>query len=1272
MDIKYFSPSLVALIRAAGTAIWNNDIDILDQSISGLKVEIDSMPDNIGANAPTNLSGLTTGMNLPPGATTGGLQLGPTGAINSGPALFASTNTATVSTLPRQNLAKILLQSTAQLANVYYRYLIDNTFNTNPNAVRFSRAFGDWLEEYNTFLGDEPIAIVNAFSNLGAFVSRGVDPTSWEYKAIEELRRIFLTDKVQGKSPRQNDLLFDGPRSPGGGTQVDTGNGASPGGGISVTPPDPSTLAIPVDNANLCAFYLETRQVQNPGTRIVTHTGRTFTINNPCDIEIKLHRHCSITVPRRIDACGNDISAGTDVFDPETSYVVVDWTRIASSKLSFTVKDCGNGKSKKLEYQYYFDLPEIVTNYNTLLKRYDIIVPDGQNAKGGCQISQKIPFDSSFRQYSSINLLDHIVSRTIDPTVYYSTGPNSTNRNKKLKGAYSPDYPYLGVYARNPQFIQPGGDVGDILSSIANKRFVDNFNRTFTYAAPLWLKSINDNLSIMSSVEAIIRGNSDQNINGSIKNWYKQNFGYTDGWKIITDISEYDNLSVEQMSYPYRDTLSPTPNDPLQYFVASVLSACGSVSECDTPIQPITTDCNKPVDEITKRVHWKLKESPTTVYRDIDDGKNEYDSNSELYKALTINNPFDGSVKVSTDKSFNVFYGNNSVLKTIQTGVDIPNIPIPGRRCYTGTSRQYVIDIKRQQKVYMDIMCTTNGITVDYVSKTNDIAKSENDSLISKEDFTLPAVKGPYVQKLVLGDGRAGSSNNGSYPNAILDTTNGKWYVWKDVHVPFYDETGERFFTTIVADDSIQLNRANDECSPTTKQCNQTEPIPDPTNPCGCTDFIIERCDEIYEGFTYIDGFGTTKIIETQTVPEQFSPNADYSFLSITERIIGVVPSTRAECNPSSIRSFHPLIFGYDLLTGVKKDMIYGLFSGSQSPTCYLTSSTQTNTSKAYYYDIVDCPTSCSNSPYFAIAYGHHNGSGSISSGYDASDSPSKAMYSQYRLKALEMPTTKFTFTDIAQTDMLSLNAAFTDPKDIYVMNFYRENLSYRLDVGNFEISLVELSGSYYANNVHTGSNVKVNSSNKILTLIDNSGDADESLLCGNDPFSSFDVVSGSITNGIYTEDSSTQIPVYGRVYPNLGIIVLNGGRLNDYLSFNSVTGSNIAGDNAFKLYTSISGAAALGHPLKARSVKTKTTNHYFVRVPTSDANYTTNPTYVLHDSNEKGKLKYDCFVANPVTYITSIGLYNDKKDLLAIAKLNKPIKKTPENDILVKIRLNW
>ena len=1259
MDIKYFSPSLIALLRAAGTAIWNNDIDILDQSISAIKLEIDSMPNTIGTTV-TNFAGLT-------GMTTPGLNTLP-GSVG------LQNNTANLTTQPSENLAKILLQSFNQLFNVYYRYLIDNNpLALDSSIARFSKSFGDWAEEYNTLLGDEPLGIINSFGNLGALVQRGVDANSWEYKAMAELRRILLTDKVQGKNPRDTDLLWDGPRAPGGGSGgiSVTNDQRSPGGGQQFTAPDPRTLSIPVDNANKCIFYLESRQVQNPGTRTVIHNGKSYTINNPCDLEVRLHRCCSINVPRVIDPCGNDFSNGTDVYKAEETHIVIPFTKITTSKLSYVVEDCGDGKSKKLNYEYHFDLSELTTNYNNLLKRYDIIVPDGQNPKGNCQITSGNPFNSQFRQFSSVNLLDHIVSRTIDPTVYASVGPNATNRGKKLVGAYAPDLFYLCNYARNPQVIQPSGDIGDVLSSIADKRFLDNIDRTFTYSGPLWLKSIKENPSVLSSIEAIIRGNSNGNTNGSIKNWFIQNQGYTDGQKLYLDILEFDSPMVDQMSYPYRDPLSPTPMDRLPYFVASITSACGSVSDCDKIDIP-KVDCNKPYNDATKNIHWKLKESPTTTYRDINDNTNDYDSSSELYKSLSINNQFDGSVKVATDKTFNVFYGEKSVLRTTQTGVDTQNVPIPGRPCYIGTSRQYVIDIKRQQKVYIDVICNTNNVPVDYVSSTNSISKKLEESLSSTEDFSLPAIKGPYVQHMVLGDGRVGSKDVPAYPNAILDVTNGKWYIWKDVYVPFYDETGERFFTTIIADDSIRFDKTGQNCLPSKEECNRSEPIPDPTNPCGCTDFIIEKCDEIYEGFTYIDGFGTTKIIETQTVPKQFLPNPEYPFLSITERLVAAIPSTRAECNPSSIRSFYPLIFGYDLLTAVKKDLIFGLFSGSQSPSCYLTSSVQTTSSKQYYYDIVDCPNNCDNKPYYSIAYGHSDGSGSLSNGYDASDTPSKAIYSQYRLKALEMPTTKFTFTDIPQTDMVSLIAEFTNPKDIYVLNFYRDNLSHRLDAGNFEISLAELSGSQFANNVHTGSNVQVSSSNKILTLIDNSGDADESVLCGNDPFTSFDIVSGSISNGIYKENESSQIPVYGKVYPNLGVIVLNPGRLNDYLSFNTVTGSDIAGDNAWKLYTAISGAAALGHNMKARSVKTKTTNHYFVRIPTVDANYTSNPTYVLHTNEESGKLKYDCFVDNPVTYITTIGLYNDRKDLLAVAKLNKPIKKTFENDVLIKIRLNW
>jgi hypothetical protein len=137
-------------------------------------------------------------------------------------------------------------------------------------------------------------------------------------------------------------------------------------------------------------------------------------------------------------------------------------------------------------------------------------------------------------------------------------------------------------------------------------------------------------------------------------------------------------------------------------------------------------------------------------------------------------------------------------------------------------------------------------------------------------------------------------------------------------------------------------------------------------------------------------------------------------------------------------------------------------------------------------------------------------------------------------------------------------------------------------------------------------------------------------------------------------------------------VIILDGKKLNVSSSFNSVTGSNISGDNSYKLFTAISGAAVLNKPMKARNVKKVSTNHYFVRIPTNHANYTSNPTFTVDDGAEEGRIIYECFVDNPVTYITSVGLYNSAKELLAIAKLSKPVKKTPQTDILIKIRLNW
>lgn len=362
------------------------------------------------------------------------------------------------------------------------------------------------------------------------------------------------------------------------------------------------------------------------------------------------------------------------------------------------------------------------------------------------------------------------------------------------------------------------------------------------------------------------------------------------------------------------------------------------------------------------------------------------------------------------------------------------------------------------------------------------------------------------------------------------------------------------------------------------------------------------------------------------------------------------------DCAPETLKVYHPFDLGKDYIPAKIRAKTKGLFDGSQTLECHHTSSIQPTSSKNHYYEITDCDT-CGKTPYFAVAYGHNRGSGSVWSEGELNDTPTRAIYSQYRLIALEMPETEFTFYT---------NGVATSSRDVYVVNFSRNGMLDRVDPGNWELALAELRGGSYANNVFTGSNVAVSSSNKVLTFIDDSGDRSDTISCTHDPYVSYDIVSGSLNNGAYPTSSKH---TYGVMYPNLGILILDPYKLNTELGFNTVTGSNVAGDNAFKLFTSISGSGVFGNYMKARNVKYKTTNHYFVRVSAPLANYSNNPTYV---TGNEGQFLHACFEKNPQTYITTVGLYDDLNQLLAVAKLSKPINKSFDNDVLIKIRLNW
>ena len=76
----------------------------------------------------------------------------------------------------------------------------------------------------------------------------------------------------------------------------------------------------------------------------------------------------------------------------------------------------------------------------------------------------------------------------------------------------------------------------------------------------------------------------------------------------------------------------------------------------------------------------------------------------------------------------------------------------------------------------------------------------------------------------------------------------------------------------------------------------------------------------------------------------------------------------------------------------------------------------------------------------------------------------------------------------------------------------------------------------------------------------------------------------------------------------------------------------------------------------------------YFCRANHNDFNYSSNPTYL---SGSKLRVK-NSTVDDPVSYITTVGLYSADNELLAVAKLSEPLKKDPSTELTLRVRLDY
>lgn len=350
-----------------------------------------------------------------------------------------------------------------------------------------------------------------------------------------------------------------------------------------------------------------------------------------------------------------------------------------------------------------------------------------------------------------------------------------------------------------------------------------------------------------------------------------------------------------------------------------------------------------------------------------------------------------------------------------------------------------------------------------------------------------------------------------------------------------------------------------------------------------------------------------------------------------------------------------------DIVPGNPTEVTVGLWSGDTgSLASFFTSSAQASSSLSgqYYWDVYQTNPNISSSVpipeiQFSVAYGHRTGAGAPTLADDDNATLStQAVYAQYRNLLLDPNDTQFTFGSV-------------NSDHIYVVNVARARLKERMDPGNWLITLSGTLGKF--------------------TFIDDSGQTLDPTV--GKAGSVFSVVSGTLTgaSGSTIAASSSLWGDFGLFYPSLGIIVLNPDAVANTVGFlsGSSTFYNTTANEPFAPSTSsLSSSLAhqynhvglfrsmrLGGDFQARSAETISSTNYFVRVRNKDFNYSNNPTF-FDETN--GNLVLNSFIKDPRVYFTTIGMYNDQNECLAVAKMSRPVAKSFDSEILVRVRLDW
>jgi hypothetical protein len=313
--------------------------------------------------------------------------------------------------------------------------------------------------------------------------------------------------------------------------------------------------------------------------------------------------------------------------------------------------------------------------------------------------------------------------------------------------------------------------------------------------------------------------------------------------------------------------------------------------------------------------------------------------------------------------------------------------------------------------------------------------------------------------------------------------------------------------------------------------------------------------------------------------------------------------------------------------------------TGAPVLTAFYTSSTQAaGSSGDYYLSVYQTSSALSTAAVqFDIAYADVLGSGSaLYNPIVPQNSYTKTIYGQYRSLILEDENANFIF---------GTGNNVATGSNFWVLSIERANYKQSLFPGSL--------------------NLKLSGSGGIINLTDNSLDNPVSVFLGSTRvyqlISGSNGTAGSLPNSGYVAGSGS----YGLVFPDLGTILLNPSAISQSIKVAPSRSNNSDGLNPQILYTAIN----KGESFALNSEETITSDYVFVRARNSEFNYSENPTFI---SGSTGEVIYDNFINAPQVYVTTVGLYNDSNNLLAVAKMSRPLLKDFTKEALIRVKLDF